>query len=152
LSELGFLGLQDDRIRVKKIIKSFNPKNPNSDKSTQNTEPMTHNFEHQLAQMLPIIREETPKQTVRLQSVTKIALGFALGMLAMYCYMLPSDSPQRVERQERFVLTFDDTKLQEVRQPVDIFRFVVRVPIPQPEYDDQTQWQHGTLRNNLMQL
>ena len=112
---------------------------------------MTTNFEHQLAQMLPAIREREPKQTIRLQSITKIAAGFVLGMLVMYCYMSPSTAPQRVERQERFVLAFDDTKLQEVRHPADVFRFVVRVPIYQPVVD-QTQWQYGTLRNSLLNL
>ena len=112
---------------------------------------MTTDFEHQLSQMLPAIREREPKPTIHLQSITKIAAGFLLGMLVMYCYMSPSDSSQRVERQERFVLAFDDTKLQEVRHPADVFRFVVRVPIVIPEYD-QTQWQYGVLRNSLLNL
>jgi hypothetical protein len=110
-------------------------------------------FEHQLQQMLPVIREREPKQTVHLPSVTKIALGFILGMAVMYGYMLPSDSlhdsPQQAERQERFVLAFNDAKLQEIRQPADIFRIVERVPIVTPEYD-YTQWQYGVLRNSLL--
>jgi hypothetical protein len=112
---------------------------------------MTNNFEHQLSQMLPAIREREPKQTPRIQSIAKIALGFILGMVVMYGLMMPTDAPQRVERQERFVLVFDDTKLQEVRHPADIFRFVERVPIAQVEFE-QTQWQHGMLRNSLMTL
>ena len=112
---------------------------------------MTTHFERQLEQMIPIIRKREPKQTIRLQSITKIAAGFILGMLVMYCSMSPSDSTRTVERQERFVLTLDDTKLQEVRHPADVFRFVVRVPIYQPVVD-QTQWQYGTLRNSLLNL
>ena len=106
-------------------------------------------FEHQLKQMLPAIRERESKP--KTQSITKIAAGFILGMLVMYCYMLPSDSSRTVERQERFVLAFDETKLQEVRHPADVFRFVVRVPIQQPVVE-QAQWQYGVLRNNLLNL
>jgi len=109
---------------------------------------MTTDFERQLEQMLPAVLDTTkPKQ----RTFAKIALGFVLGVIATYVFMQSGDTPRQADWQARYTLAFDDTKLHEVRQPADMFRLVVRVPIQQPVID-QTQWQYGTLRNNLLQL
>ena len=90
---------------------------------------MTTNFEKQLESMIPVIRESSPKQTHH-YSVAKIVLGFALGVLATYCFMLPNDSPQRPMPQETFTLAFDESSLERLNRPADVFQCVVRVPIP----------------------
>ena len=119
---------------------------------------MTTDFEHQLSQMLPAIRDKEPKPKIRRQPLAMILLGFLLGVFVTYSFMQPNESARQPERQESFIVVFDDSNLDQLRRPADLFQHVVRVPVPQApvprlEIDiDQTQWQYGTLRNNLMRM
>jgi hypothetical protein len=118
---------------------------------------MTTTFEQQLEQMLPAMRIPPPK-VARTHSIAKIALGFLLGVLATYCFMQMPESAQETQRQESFMVVFDDKNLDQLRRPADMFQNVVRVPVPKvaiavPHWeDDQKQWQYGTLRNSLRQM
>jgi len=122
---------------------------------------MTTTFEHQLEQMLPAMRIPPPK-TTRGHSALKIALGFLLGVLATYSFMQPHESAhnsaRETQRQESFMLVFDDKNLDQLRRPADLFQSIVRVPVPRveiavPNWEiDQMQWQYGTLRNSLRQM
>jgi hypothetical protein len=112
---------------------------------------MTTDFEQQLEQMIPAIRERTPPQRSRLQPLVTTLLGFALGVCVTYSFMQPNDSAQRSEPQETFRLVFDDSHLERLRRPADVFHCVVRVPVQRWDVD-QTQWQYGALRNSLLQF
>ena len=112
---------------------------------------MTTDFEHQLEQMIPAIWERTPPQRIRLQPFVTTLLGFALGVCVTYYFMQPNDSAQRREPQETFRLVFDDSHLEQLRRPADVFHCVVRVPVQRWDVD-QTQWQYGALRNSLLQF
>ena len=109
--------------------------------------------------MLPAMRIPPPKGA-RTHSIAKIALGFLLGVLATYCFMQQPnsahDSARETQRQEAFMVVFDDKNLDQLRRPADVFQHVVRVPVPKvavPHWEsDQTQWQYGTLRNSLRQM
>jgi hypothetical protein len=119
------------------------------------TLPMTTDFEQQLELMLPVMQMPSPKAvpSVRLQSFAKIAAGFLLGVFVTYYCMQPSDTAHRPQPQESFMLVFDDTNIENFRRPADLLRSVTRVPVPKVEIDiDQTQWQYGTMRNNLLRL
>ena len=121
---------------------------------------MTTDFEHQLAQMIPAMRQPDLRtrtsytlRPARGYTVAKIAAGFLLGVLVTYSFMQPNDSARETQLQETFMLVFDDSNLDQLRRPADLFQSVVRVPVPKLEIDiDQTQWQYGTLRNNLMRM
>jgi hypothetical protein len=108
-------------------------------------------FERQLERMLPLMREKQPPQTKRLHSAATTLLGFVLGMFAMYCCMLPNEGKHSAEPHESYKLVFDDTRLQQIFQPADIFHCVVRVPIPKP-VETQTQRRYGALRESLLKL
>jgi hypothetical protein len=108
------------------------------------------NFEKQLEAMIPVIRE-SQKQTHR-HSVATTLFGFALGVLVTYCYMLPSDSPQRPIPQETFTLAFDESSLERLNRPADVFQCVVRVPIPKPIHESAPQYGAMMLRNDLLRL
>jgi hypothetical protein len=115
---------------------------------------MTTEFEQQLAQMLPVIRDNEPKPNVRLHSVAKIALGFILGVFATYYWMQPhhlAGTPLNSTRQESFRLVLDESAVGQLRSPADLSRCIVRVPIPKPEAE-QAQWQYRVLRESLLQL
>jgi len=107
--------------------------------------------------MLPAIHVSPPK-TTRNYTVAKIALGFLLGVGATYNFMQPNESAKQPERQESFMLVFDDTNLEHLRRPADVFTSVVRVPVQRaivavPDLvGDQTQWQYGTMRNELRRM
>ena len=114
---------------------------------------MTTDFEHQLSQMLPAIREREPKPKIRQQPLAMILLGFLLGVGATYNFMQPTESARQPERQESFMLVFDDTNLEHLRRPADVFTSVVRVPVQRAIVEiDQTQWQYGTMRNELRRM
>jgi len=119
---------------------------------------MTTDFEHQLSQMLPAIRDKEPKPKIRRQPLAMILLGFLLGVFVTYSFMQPNESARQPERQETFMLVFDDGNLDQLRRPADVFTSVVRVPVPRVEIavpnweSDQTQWQYGTLRNELRRM
>jgi hypothetical protein len=119
-------------------------------------------FEQKLQQMIPLIREpfvcQTQPKGIRRElhwcelhgkSFAKIVFGFVLGVFVTYNMMLPNDSPQKTKPQATFAVRFDETELQQVRCPADIFRCTVRVPIQVPK-DEQTQWQYGKLREQLL--
>ena len=109
-------------------------------------------FEQQLAQMLPVMRQPAARQrTPRMYSVAKIAAGFLLGVFVTYSFMHPNESAQQDKPQETFMLVFDDNNLNQLWRPGDVFQNIVRVPVPKIEID-QTQWQYGTLRKNLPQM
>ena len=118
---------------------------------------MTTTFEQQLEQMLPAMHIPPPKGA-RGHSIAKIALGFLLGVLATYCFMQMPESAQETQRQESYMLVFDDKNLDQLRRPADLFQSIVRVPVPRveiavPNWEiDQIQWQYGTLRNSLRQM
>jgi hypothetical protein len=113
---------------------------------------MSTNFEHQLAQMLPLMREKTPQpETKRWHSLATTLLGFALGMFVMYCVMQPNDTERRAEPQATFKLVFDESNLHHVRTSADVVRCIVRVPIPKPE-TGPTLRQYGALRESLRQF
>ncbi|MCL2005688.1 MAG: hypothetical protein FWG73_05935 [Planctomycetaceae bacterium] len=107
-------------------------------------------FEHQLTQMVPVIREKEPKQPGRVHSVAKIALGFVLGAFATYCFMQPSDTEPRPERQATYKLVFDEANLQQLRRPMDVRHAIVRVPVPPKE--EPVQWSYGVMRSGLQQF
>ena len=103
--------------------------------------------------MLPAIREREPKPKIRQQPLAMILLGFLLGVGAMYCFMQPNDSARETQPQESFMLVFDDTNLEHLRRPADVFASVVRVPVQRMAVEiDQTQWQYGTMRNELRRM
>jgi len=114
-----------------------------------------NDFEHQLSQMLPAMHAPPPK-TTRNYTVAKIALGFLLGVGATYNFMQPNDSAWETQPQESFMLVFDDTNLEHLRRPADVFTSVVRVPVLKVAVPslvgDQTQWQYGTMRNELRRM
>ena len=102
--------------------------------------------------MIPAMHPPTVRQAMRGQSVAKIALGFLLGVFATYYCMQPNTA-RETPPQETFMLVFDDSQIEHFRRPADVFQSVVRVPVPKLEIEiDQTQWQYGTLRNNLRQM
>ena len=111
--------------------------------------------------MLPAMRIPPPKRT-RTHSLAKIALGFLLGVAATYCFMQPHESAHESAREtpqhESFMVVFDETNLDQLRRPADLFQNVVRMPIQKvaiavPHWEgDQKQWQYGTLRNSLKQM
>jgi len=114
---------------------------------------MTTDFEHQLSQMLPAMRDKEPKPKIRRQPLAMILLGFLLGVFVTYSFMQPTDSVRKTKPQESFMLVFDDTNLENFRRPADVFQSVVRVPVPKLEIEiDQTQWQYGTMRNELRRM
>jgi len=110
---------------------------------------MTTDFELQLEQMLPAILASSPKKA-RSHSLAKIAVGFLLGVCVTYGFLQPNDAPQRAEPQETFMLVLDESNLDQLRRPADVFQLVVRQPVRvQPWEDDQSQWRYGTLRESL---
>ena len=115
-----------------------------------------NDFEHQLSQMLPVIRDKEPKPKIRQQPLAMILLGFLLGVGATYNFMQPNDSAWETQPQESFMLVFDDTNLEHLRRPADVFTSVVRVPVLKVAVPslvgDQTQWQYGTMRNELRRM
>ena len=123
---------------------------------------MTTDFEKQLELMIPMMRQPDlhtrtsyTLRPARGYTVAKIALGFLLGVLVTYSFMQPNDSARETGPQETFMLVFDDSSLDQLRRPADLFQSVVRVPVPVPKLEidiDQTQWQYGTLRNSLMRM
>ena len=122
-------------------------------------QPMTTDFEQQLTQMIPAIRQPVARQRKpRTYTVAKIAVGFLLGVFVTYNFMQPNESARQPERQETFMLVFDDSNLDQLRRPADVFQSIVRVPVPKVEIavpnweSDQTQWQYGTLRNELRRM
>jgi len=113
---------------------------------------MTTDFEKQLESMLPAMHVPPPKAS-RNYTFAKIAAGFLLGVFVTYCFMQPSNSARETQRQETFMLVFDDTNLENLRRPADVFQSVVRVPVQKLEIEiDQTQWQYGTMRNELRRM
>jgi len=113
---------------------------------------MPDDFEHRLERMIPAMRNRPPQpETKRLHSAATTLLGFALGMLVMYCIMQPNDARRSAEPQETFRLVLDESNLAQLRTPADVSRCIVRVPIPKPE-TDQPQWQYGALRESLLRL
>jgi hypothetical protein len=115
---------------------------------------MTTEFERQLQQMIPAMQNPTERQTsVRGYSFAKIAAGFLLGVFVTYYCMQPSDTVQRPAPQASYKLVFDETNIDQLRRPADLFHSIVRVPVQRVEIEiDQTQWQYGTMRNSLLQL
>ena len=115
-----------------------------------------NDFEHQLAQMIPVIREkEAEKETgmaVRIHSIAKIALGFVLGAFATYYFMLPGDAEQKPQQQATYKLVLDEANLEQLRRPADVRHLIVRVPVPPPPREDTMQWRYGTLRSGLTQF
>jgi hypothetical protein len=111
---------------------------------------MTTDFEQQLERMLPLMREKEP-ETNRLPSIATTLLGFALGMLVMYCYMQPTDSLCRVEPQQSFRLVLDESAIQHLRTPADVARYVVRVPIQKTgDRSLETEVRYSTLYSLLL--
>jgi hypothetical protein len=111
---------------------------------------MTQNFEHQLSQMLPLIREREAT-TTRLHPVALTLIGFVLGVCVTYSFMQPNDTPPNREPQNTYRLVLDESNLHEIQRPADVFRYVVSVPVQKP-VDESVQWRYSTLRNSLMQL
>jgi len=101
--------------------------------------------------MIPVMRE-SPKQTQH-HSIATTLLGFVLGMFVMYCYMQPNDSERSPMPQKSFKLVFDESALENVRSPADVFQCIARVPIPKP-IREPAPLQYGTmmLRNDLLRL
>jgi hypothetical protein len=107
-------------------------------------------FEQQLQQMLPLMREREP-EAKRLPSLAMMLLGFVLGMVVMYCYMQPNDALRRVAPQPSYRLALDESAIPHLRTPADVAKYVVRVPVQESEYRNQeTGVRYSTLHSLLM--